>query len=135
MMSEAVLLGLSPQGLSVLRMLSRRQWRIHVFSDTAHCAGYYSKYGEKHLFADIHDLKQQLQKIAAAWSLQHPDQKMRCIIANGVILASILRDYPEIYQDFLVEPSPLEWYGKCVIKIRCTVTASAKVLLVQNFRY
>ena len=108
-MPEVILLGLTSQGLSMLRMLSRQQWQVLAFTESTHQVGYYSKYGEKRLFADIHDLKCQLKNIALKRAEQYPGRKLLCIIASGVILADILREYPEIYQDFTVEPSPIEW--------------------------
>lgn len=92
MNKKVILIGLTPQGLSLLRVMSRAGLHVVAFTMSKSVVGYYSKYGEKNLFKNIEDLKQQIEGI-----LKTVDYKPVCYIASGELLALILSEYPSLY--------------------------------------
>ena len=60
MENNVIIIGLTPQGLSVLRVLSRAGVDVVAFYMNKKNVGVHSKYGTKILFNDIHDLKNKI---------------------------------------------------------------------------
>lgn len=110
-MNKIFVLGLTPQGLSVLRVLSRSGVPVIAFCSSARNVGYHSRYGEKILFDDIKDLKSKI-----AEKLKVLDYKPVCYITSGEILAAVLRDFPEIYTLCNVISGPYETIAKLAHK-------------------
>lgn len=101
-MKTFIIIGLNPQGLSMLRLLSRAGHHVIAFSDSKTAVGFFSKYGDKRLFSTIEELKKQISDLA-----ESSDEKLTCIITSGVLLAWIVSDYPELYELCNVQSGPL----------------------------
>lgn len=102
-MSKFIIIGLTPQGLALLRLLSRAGHQVFAFSNTKKAVGLYSKYGEKLFFSDIEDLKVKIASI-----VRKSGDPVKCIIASGELLALILEEYPELYAVCDVESGPFD---------------------------
>lgn len=87
-----LILGLTPQGLSLLRLLSRNGVSVIAFYHSKKNVGTWSKYGRKIYFESIDHLKRLIKE-----ELKN-SYKPLCYITSGEILAMILRDYPELYE-------------------------------------
>jgi predicted ATP-grasp superfamily ATP-dependent carboligase len=101
-MKKFIIIGLTPQGLSMLRILSRAGYPVIAFTDKKKVVGYFSKYGDKRIFSSIDDLKQQIKTIQNG-SLG----KIGCIITSGKLLALIISEFPELYDICEVQSGPL----------------------------
>lgn len=102
-MKPFILIGLTPQGLSMLRLLSRAGYKVIAFTNTKSAVGYGSKYGEKYVFNSIEDLKTSITKITGEY-----EGKLHCIITSGELLSFVLNGYPELYDLCEVQSGPLE---------------------------
>ncbi|MFW5804644.1 MAG: hypothetical protein ACOCWG_05390 [bacterium] len=102
-MQKIIIIGLTPQGLAMLRMLTRAGHEVIAFTNTKKTVGYYSRYGTKKIFSDIPDLKKQIHQITDKHS-----QKIKTIITSGELLALIIEEYPELYDLCDVESGPFE---------------------------
>jgi predicted ATP-grasp superfamily ATP-dependent carboligase len=100
-MKPIILIGLTPQGLSMLRLLARAGFRVIAFTNTKQTVGYESKYGEKYLFGSAQELQDHIAGIVD----DHED-KLNCIIASGELLALILSGFPELYEMCEVQSGP-----------------------------
>jgi predicted ATP-grasp superfamily ATP-dependent carboligase len=100
-MRTFLIIGLTPQGLSILRILSRAGFRVVAFTNTRNAAGFRSRYGEKRLFSSIDDLKRQI-----GTEVNGHDGKLTCIITSGELLAWVMADFPEIYDICDVQSGP-----------------------------
>lgn len=98
-----IVIGLTPQGLSVLRTLSREGIEVVAFYNSKRQVGRYSKYGKKVYFQSIIELKQQIDTI-----LQSLNYRPLCYITSGEMLALILREYKELYKLCDVMSGPYE---------------------------
>lgn len=127
-MNKIFVLGLTPQGLSVLRVLSRSGVPVVAFCSSTRNVGYHSKYGEKILFKDIFDLKNKIEE-----QLKRLDYKPICYITSGEILASVLRDFPEIYTSCNVISGPYETIAKLAHKDIMYGIAMSKGFKVARF--
>ena len=96
-----IILGLTPQGLSLLRELGKAGINTHAYYTKKHQVGVYSKYGEKHFIKSIQDFKKQIRQL-----LSKLDYKPLCYITSGELLATILREYQEIYEECDVISAP-----------------------------
>lgn len=101
-MNTFILIGLHPQGLSMLRILSRAGHKVIAFANSKKAIGYYSKFGDKRIFSTIKELKEEISHI-----VDSSNEKINCIITDGEILGSILSDYPELYEICNVQSGPL----------------------------
>ena len=101
-MKKIIIIGLTPQGLAMLRILSRAGHQVIAFTNTKKVVGYYSKYGDKRIFNDVVNLKSQIEKIVKAET-----KKIDCIITSGELLALIISEYPELYDICNVQSGPL----------------------------
>lgn len=106
-----VIIGLTPQGLSVLRTLSRAGADVYAFYQNARNVGAHSKYGKKIQFADATDLKMKIHQLVKTFG-----EKPLCYITSGELLALILREYPELYSDCNVIAGPYETIEKLAHK-------------------
>lgn len=96
-------IGLTPQGLSVLRTLSRKGVRVIAFYMNKKNVGVHSKYGEKIFCKDAYDLKNKIH----FW-LYTIGIKPLCYITSGELLALILREYKELYDECDVISGPFD---------------------------
>ena len=126
--NKVLVLGLTPQGLSVLRVLAREGVEVISFYNNQRNVGRYSKYGEKIFFEDIDDLKDKIMEL-----LRTLNYKPLCYITSGEILASVLRDFPEIYSLCRVISGPYEVIEKLAHKNIMYDIAIAKGLNVARF--
>ena len=102
-MKKYIIVGLTPQGLSVLRTLARAGGEVHAFCHSRKNVGYYSRYGQKTLFGNIGELRDNIKRIA-----DEADEKPVCYITSGEMLAWILRDFTDLYEICDVYSGPLE---------------------------
>lgn len=102
-MKKIIIIGLTPQGLSVLRTLSRAGADVTAFYMNKRNVGVYSKYGRKIQFLDISDLKCKLHDV-----LDNMPDRPLCYITSGELLALILREYKELYSECDVVSGPYE---------------------------
>lgn len=100
-MKPFILIGLTPQGLSMLRLLARAGFRVIAFTNTKNAVGYGSKYGEKHVFSSVDDLKTRISNIVSNY-----EDKLNCIITSGELLAVVLTGFPELYEMCEVQSGP-----------------------------
>ena len=91
MTKKVFIVGLTPQGLSLLRVFSRAGVEVIAFCNNKRNVGYHSRYGRKVLFDGVDDLK---MKIAA--ELNSLDYNPLCYITSGELLAMVLRDFKEL---------------------------------------
>ena len=98
-----VILGLTPQGLSLLRTLSHTCSNIHAYYISKKQIGIYSKYGDKKYVKDIQCLKIEIKSLIEKYHC-----KPLCYITSGELLAAILRDYKELYEECNVLSSTYE---------------------------
>lgn len=97
--TKYVILGLTPQGLSVLRVLGRLGADVTAFCGSRYNVGYHSRYGKKIVFSDMEALKRGVRGIAK-------DAKPICYICSGDLLAAVLREYKELYDECEVYSGP-----------------------------
>ncbi len=102
-MNPVILIGLTPQGLSMLRVLSRAGANVVAFCSSKRNVGYSSKYGKKYLFKNTDDLKLQIREF-----IHQYHEKLLCYITSGEALAMILQEYPELYLECNVISGPYE---------------------------
>lgn len=107
MNTPSIIIGLTPQGLSVLRTLSQAGIKVFVLYQNKKNIGVKSKYGTKIHFSDSKDLKQKIEEIADKYQ-----EKLLCYITSGEMLAMILREYPELYNICDVISGPFETIEK-----------------------
>jgi predicted ATP-grasp superfamily ATP-dependent carboligase len=101
--NKIIIIGLTPQGLSLLRTLSREGVSVTAFYQNPKNVGVYSKYGDKIHFHDAKDLKEKIQRLVDDWGYSP-----LCYITSGELLALVLREYPELYQQCHVSSGPYE---------------------------
>ncbi len=100
-MKPFILIGLTPQGLSMLRLLARAGFRVIAFTNTKKAVGYGSKYGEKYLFGSVEELKDHIAGIVSNY-----DDKLNCIITSGELLTLVLASFPGLYEICEVQSGP-----------------------------
>lgn len=96
-----IILGLTPQGLALLRELGRVGADVTAFCQSKHNVGYSSRYGKKIFFRNVEELKEGIGEIVAD-SIRKPI----CYITSGEILALVLREYKELYELCEVSSAP-----------------------------
>ncbi len=92
MQQKIIIIGLTPQGLSLLRTLGRAGLDVVAFYNGRRNVGRSSRYGVKILFDSIDKLKKGIEDV-----IQDVDYKPLCYITSGEMLAWILREYKELY--------------------------------------
>lgn len=100
---SVIILGLTAQGLALLRSLSRNGFQVTAFYQNPKNVGVYSKYGTKIRFDEIEDLKIHINSLISKWGY-----KPLCFITSGELLAQILQLYPELYELCNVSSGPHE---------------------------
>lgn len=96
-----IIIGLTPQGLSILRELGKAGADVTAFCNSKHNVGYHSRYGKKIFFADIPELKEYIAQM-----LKATEEKPVCYITSGELLAAVLREYKELYEECDVFSGP-----------------------------
>lgn len=102
-MGKFIIVGLTPQGLSIVRMLARAGHEVTAFTNTKNAVGYYSRYGKKLLFSTVQELKAGVCSIVAG-----SNEKVRCVVTSGELLTLLIDEFPEIYELCDVESGPLK---------------------------
>lgn len=92
MTNKVIIIGLTPQGLSLLRTLSRAGVEVEAYYNGRRNVGRYSRYGNKHWFSDMQHLRSQVCELLSKLSY-----RPLCYITSGEMLAWILREYRELY--------------------------------------
>lgn len=110
-MKPTIVIGLTPQGLSVLRVLAQAGRKVIALYQNKKNIGVNSKYGTKIQFNDSNELKQKINEITS----KHKE-KLLCYITSGEMLAMILREYKELYEVCDVIAGPFETIEKLAHK-------------------
>lgn len=110
-MNPIIVIGLTPQGLSVLRVLSMAGHDVIAFYQNKKNIGVKSKFGTKIQFSDSSDLKRIIKETVAKYN-----EKLLCYITSGELLAMILREYKELYDICDVIAGPFETIEKLAHK-------------------
>lgn len=100
-----IILGLTAQGLALLRELGRAGADVTAFCTSKKNVGYHSRYGTKILYGNVNELRMHIHKIISDAGLGKPI----CYITSGEILATVLREYKELYDecDVFSKPYPV----------------------------
>lgn len=122
-------LGLTPQGLSVIRTLARAGHRVLAFGTSKRQVGYHSRYGEKYIFYSVEELKQMVNM-----HLKTLSEKPLCYITSGEILALVLENYPELYDICEVISSPYHIVRRLAHKDQMYQIAEQKGFVVAPYR-
>lgn len=122
-------LGLTPQGLSVVRTLARAGHRVLAFGTSKRQVGYHSRYGEKYIFYSVEELKQMVNM-----HLKTLSEKPLCYITSGEILALVLENYPELYDICEVISSPYHIVRRLAHKDQMYQIAEQKGFVVAPYR-
>lgn len=99
--NKYLILGLTAQGLALLRELGRAGADVTAFCTSRKNVGYHSRYGKKICYRTIAELRNHISNI-----VQQTNRKPICFITSGEILASVLREYKELYKECTVLSSP-----------------------------
>ena len=110
-MKPIIVIGLTPQGLSVLRTLSQAGKKVFALYQNKKNIGVKSKYGTKIQFSNSKDLKEKIEEIASKY-----EDKLLCYITSGEMLAMILREYKELYEVCDVISGPFDTIEKLAHK-------------------
>ena len=110
-MKPIIVIGLTPQGLSVLRVLSQAGKEVIALYQSKRNIGVKSKYGTKIQFNDSNELRERINEITS----KH-QEKLLCYITSGEMLAMILREYKELYEVCDVIAGPFETIEKLAHK-------------------
>lgn len=96
-----IIIGLTPQGLSLLRSLSRIGIQVIALYQHTNNVGVSSRYGKKVCFKDVDELKAIIQLL-----IKNLGYRPLCYITSGELLALILRDFPKLYDLCIVSSGP-----------------------------
>lgn len=108
---KSIIIGLTPQGLSLLRIMSRAGIEVFALCHSSHEVGYKSRYGIKKIYHNSDELKLIIRTYVSTLTY-----KPYCYITSGEQLALILREYPELYHDCNVIASSYETVEKLAHK-------------------
>lgn len=103
MSQKYIILGLTPQGLALLRELGRAGADVYAFCASKSNVGYRSRYGVKHVCSSMDELKKCVTAIATESA-----RKPYCFVTSGEILAAVLRDFRELYDLCCVFSGPVD---------------------------
>ena len=123
-----IVIGLTPQGLSMLRTLARGGSRVVAFCMSRKNVGYHSRYGEKVLFSDAVDLRQKIEALVA-----HLGYRPLCYITSGELLALVLREYPALYELCRVVSGPYDIINRLAHKDQMYEIAVSKGFHVASY--
>lgn len=127
-MRTIIVIGLTPQGLSVLRTLSRAGHNVIALYQNDKNVGVKSKYGTKKQFTTAKDLKRIISELV---KVHH--EKLLCYITSGEMLAMILREYKELYNICDVIAGPYDTIEKLAHKDIMYEIATAKGFNVAKY--
>lgn len=127
-MNPIFIIGLTPQGLSALRVLSQAGQRVIALYQNPKNIGVKSKYGTKIQFSNSNELKEIIGNITNQYK-----EKLLCYITSGEILAMILREYKELYDVCDVISGPFETIEKLAHKDVMYQIAIEKGFKVANY--
>lgn len=128
-MKAIFVLGLTPQGLSVIRTLGRAGHQVYAFGTNKRQVGYHSRYGKKYIFSSIEELKKIISKL-----LQTLQDRPICHITSGEILAMVLEHYKELYSLCDVISSPYSIVQKLAHKNQMYQLAEQKGFMVAPYQ-
>lgn len=97
-----ILIGLGPQGLFLMRELSRKGYSVIALGEKNEI-GAHSKYGRKILIKNREDLGTNLRKLESKGS-----ERKECYITSGFYLSYLASHHPELWKIFDMKPSPYE---------------------------
>lgn len=123
-----LVLGLTPQGLSVLRTLARAGADVVALCNSKKNVGYHSRYGRKFLFDNVADLKKLVAETVAGL-----DYKPVCYITSGELLAAVLSEYKELYDICEVYAGPCDMVDMFAHKDRMYEYAVVRGLTVARY--
>lgn len=112
-----ILLGLKPQGLFLLRELSRAGFEVHAIESTKTPA-FYSKYGYKYLVGDHGTLASILSELHSRFG-----PGTHCYISSGSLVDCVVEYIPQLYDMFEVYPRPLSSVAVLCNKMRTYAVA------------
>lgn len=98
---QYIILGLTPQGLAILRELGRAGVNVTAFCTSKHNIGFHSRYGKKLCYQNIAELKMLIREIVA-----NAPEKPICYVTSGETLAAVLREYKELWDECEVFSGP-----------------------------
>lgn len=124
-----IILGLTPQGLALLRELGKAGAKVFAFCTSKRNVGYHSKYGVKKCYSTIGELKNFISEIISEYKT-----KPICYISSGEILASILADYKTIYDECDVYSGPYPIIEMLAHKDKMYEYAQSKGLKIAKYR-
>ncbi len=96
------MIGLGPQGLFLLRELSRAGYQVTAVGRRNEI-GAHSRYGKKTLISSEEELIARLNEISAS-----NEGRQLCHITSGYYLSHLARNYSKLWKQFDVRPSPHE---------------------------
>ncbi len=99
--SPVILLGLKPQGLFLLRELSKAGFAVHAV-DSTKTPAFRSKYGCKYVVSSDDELLSLLSELH-----QRFGSGTRCYVSSGALLDCVVRKMPQLYDLCEVYPRPL----------------------------
>ncbi len=123
-----IVIGGTPQGLEVVRLLGRAGVEPYVFCRNKHQVAYHSKYGTKMLYETAEQLRIQIEQIADSET-----NKPICFICSGEALALILRQYPDLYTTCRVFAGPFDFVEQMAHKDLMYTRAIEKGLHIAPF--
>lgn len=98
-----IVIGLTAQGLSLLRLLARAGLDVIAYTNTESAVGFHSRYGRKEVFSTVGSLRESIKNL-----VEKLGYKPLCFITSGGLLAKILSDFTDIYDICDVRSGPLE---------------------------
>lgn len=111
-----VVLGLTPQGLALLRTFSKAGYNVFAVGFRKD-VGIYSKYGSIHVIDSLGDLKQLLIRNLSGDELIH--------ITSDIILNYVIDFFPELYNQFKIYP---KYESARIFRDKLKTTELAKTL-------
>lgn len=127
--TPVIIIGLTAQGLSLLRSLSRAGIDVIAFYENKKNVGVGSRYGDKRFVAGIDELRDQMTDLVAQYGPQ-----MLCYIASGGMLAELLVKFPELWDMCKVISGPRTTVEKMAHKDYLYGLASGCDFIIPNYR-
>ena len=123
-----IILGLTPQGLSLVRILGKAGYDVVAFYNNRKSVGRFCKYGRKIYFETVEELKKNISDI-----LYSLDYKPLCYITSGELLAMVLQYFPELYSNCDVISGSYDVIETLAHKDRMYKIAESKGLKVAEY--
>ncbi len=106
-----LIIGLTAQGLSLLRTLSRANCEVIAFYSDRKNVGAKSGYGDKRYFVDLGQLRREIDSLAEQYG-----NDLLCYITSGGALVEILTDFPDLWDLCDVISGPRETVSRMAHK-------------------